>query len=216
MLTIEVYTVKFIAIKLDVVHSRRVADRTQLQAQLFSVTDDNNIRFRKHVQADFIVTHGDEVQGLLKYPCEDLFAVLERYNDALRPHFVRAGIGLGTLSTPLQTHAIGMDGPAWHRAKEAIETASSDRKFVAFQGFGAGEDAVCTSLGNMLLWQRSRWTDSQRNIIERLDLGMKQKDIAEEMGVSPAAVSKSLTASGWRHYQEARKVMRMYLKGDLS
>ena len=203
----------YVAVKLDVVRSRRVPDRQHLQDRLLAAVEVLNARFPGVIAARFVVTHGDEVQGLLASPCPELVTILEGFYDALHPHRVRAGIGLGELHTRLQPTAIGMDGPAWHAATDAIDTAARERKFVQFRGFGETQDALYTALLNLLLWQRQRWSPQQRQIIARLGNGTTQAEIARELGVTAAAVSERLQAAGWKHYAEGQRVLQRLLAG---
>lgn len=209
----------YIAVKLDVVRSRRIAERSDFQERLLAVVEDVNTRYTGAVAARFVVTHGDEVQGLLHAESAGgaaLIDVVEEFSDALSPQILRTGVGLGTLSTRLQPTAIGMDGPAWHRAKEAIDRAKRERVFIAFSGFdGTGPasvtDATLAALANLLIWQRRRWTPLQRSIISALRQGATQKRAAHSLGISEPAVSKSLHAAGWKHYSDGRAALKTLL-----
>lgn len=205
----------YIAVKLDMVKSRRVSDRAQLQQRLFEIVEEINIRHATVVKAKFVITHGDEVQGLLHNDYGELVSILEYFYDRLVPHTLRVGVGLGALHTRLQPTAIGMDGPAWHRADEAIDQAARSRKFVRFSGFGRLNDDAYSSLGNLLLWQRHRWTDAQRQVIEHLENGVARKQIAATLNITPAAVSNRLNAAGWKYYEDARRVLKMLLRENM-
>lgn len=145
----------------------------------------------------------------------------------MHPVQVRFGIGLGTLSTSLQEKAIGMDGPAWYNAKEALETAKRERMAAGFKGFGVSVgdcrdslscadpgftiDEYLSSTVSLLLHIRMRWTLDLRRVTELLQEGMTQAEVASSRGVSAAAVSKRLTRAGWREYRGGAQAIRQLL-----
>lgn len=212
---------RFVAVKIDLVHSRRLKDRSGVQESLLSAINDTNKRFASAIAADFVVTHGDECQGLLhENGASHVFGMIELIIDRMHPVQVRFGIGLGTLSTSLQDKAIGMDGPVWHNAKEALDGARRERVAARFRGFGlpvpvnshsdllAGAnlnslvDEHLSSLASLLLHVRSRWSPDLREITKLLGAGKTQAEIAASRGVSGAAISKRLTRAGWREYRD--------------
>jgi|GEM_PF-5442553 hypothetical protein len=54
-----------------------------------------NKEFEESIQARFVVTHGDEAQGMLKPGCaHEVFAVMERAVEGVLPVELRFGIGI--------------------------------------------------------------------------------------------------------------------------
>lgn len=219
---------RFVAVKVDLVHSRRLKNRRGVQENLLRAIRETNRRFASAIAADFVVTHGDECQGLLRESgTSHVFGMIELIIDRMHPVQARFGIGLGTLNTSLQEKAIGMDGPAWHNAKEALEGARRERVAARFRGFGlpadshsnspASEDLdflvdeYLSSLASLLLHVRSRWALDLREITELLEEGRTQAEIATSKGVSAAAVSKRLARAGWREYRDGAQAIRQLL-----
>lgn len=219
---------RFVAVKCDLVHSRRLKDRSNVQESLLSAVRCTNERFASAIAAEFVVTHGDECQGLLhEGAISQVFEIIEFIIDRMHPVQVRFGIGLGTLSTSLQEKAIGTDGPAWYNAKEALEGAKRERMAARFRGFGvsAGScsdsvscanpgflvDEYLSSMASLLLYIRARWPLDLRKLTELLEEGMTQAEVASTRGVSAAAVSKRLTRAGWREYRDGAKAIRRLL-----
>lgn len=116
----------------DVVGSRRVADRARLQARLERVLRDLNRGWGEALAARFALTLGDEFQALFRGP-DALPAAVERVCHGLVGTGVRFGVGWGELATPLRRRAVGMDGPCFHRARAAIESARRGRRLVAVE-----------------------------------------------------------------------------------
>ena len=204
---------EFVAIKMDMRGSRRIGDRERAQEQFLQVMESLNREFAPSIQARFIVTHGDEAQGMLKREFSpNVLAVMERAMEGVYPVELRFGIGIGTLSTPLQPDAIGMDGQAWHAASRALDLARSRRKHVMFSGFGEQTDEQLCALANLLLHLRNGWSPEQRRAIELEDAGMMQSAAAEALGVSESAISQRLAAAGWHFYKDGRDAVISLLR----
>lgn len=203
---------EFVAVKMDMRSSRRIRDREQAQGRFLQVMEVLNKESAPSIQARFIVTHGDEAQGMLKREsAPDVLTVIERSIDGVLPVELRFGIGMGTLSTPLQPNAIGMDGEAWHAASRALGLARSQRKHVMFSGFGEQVDQQLCALANLLLYLRNGWSPEQRQAIELVEAGMMQSAAAQALGVSESAISQRLTAAGWHFYKDGREAVASLL-----
>lgn len=204
---------EFVAVKMDMRSSRRIRDRERAQEQFLQVMESLNRESAPSIQARFIVTHGDEAQGMLKREFSpNVLAVMERAMEGVYPVELRFGIGMGTLSTPLQPDAIGMDGQAWYAASRALDLARSRRKHVMFSGFGEQTDEQLCALANLLLHLRNGWSPEQRRAIELVDAGMMQSAAAEALGVSESAVSQRLAAAGWHFYKDGRNAVISLLR----
>lgn len=202
----------YLAMKLDLVGSRKLPNRSQAQEKLVTGVNEVNRKFASSLAAEFIVTHGDEIQGLL-FPDahKATWDIVEFFIDFLLPIETRFGIGYGSLSTKLQKQAIGMDGPAWYRAQQAITNAKRERATIELAGFGEPWDRTATALGNLLCCLRMRWTEQQRRVVKLLEEHGTQRIVAELLGISNAAVSKHLATAEWRHYQRGRKALLLLL-----
>ena len=207
---------EFVAIKMDMRSSRRIRDREWAQERFLQVMETLNRELAASSQARFIVTHGDEAQGMLKREsAPDVLAAMERAIEGVFPVRLRFGIGMGTLSTPLQPDAIGMDGEAWHAASRALSLARSRRKHVVFSGFGEHVDQQLCALANLLLHMRNGWSPEQRRAIQMVDAGMMQSAAARILGISESAISQRLTSAGWRFYKDGRVAVGNLLRPGL-
>ena len=110
----------YVAIIGDLVRSRQIRDRNAVQCQLQAALDQVNKKYADQIAANFLITLGDEFQGILQEPgC--LMPILSDIADAIRPVQVRFGVGIGELTTEVNRNAaIGADGPAFYRARSAI------------------------------------------------------------------------------------------------
>jgi hypothetical protein len=205
---------KSIAVIGDVVRSRRLAGpaRQQVQVGLEQLTAAINQRYRRAIGARFLVTLGDEFQGVLKQAeiLPDLIWHIER---SLRNAEVRIGIGFGTLNPPFKPIALGMDGSAFHAARKAIELARKDRlQGGLFVGFGETDDLVLNGFARLLRFVRQRLTKAQVHVLTLLREGHTQTQIAKELRISRQAVSKSAKGVGSEAYLEGERAWAAALK----
>ncbi len=125
---------------------------------------------------------------------------------------LRLGIGRGAIDTDLKEYAIGMDGPAWHAARAAIEDAKTSRRLGGvFVGFGLTIDVILNGFGRVLHYVRSRLTASQRRLLEALLETDTQAQIAAKAGITKQAVSKQAKAAGGDAYREAENAWKAML-----
>src|SRR6185503_4342728 len=125
----------YVAVIADVVGSRQLdpGSRSLLQEEI----------------GEFLAT-GDEFQGLLRdgSAVPDLLWAAKTYLTRAR---IRIGVGFGELHTPLLADAVGMDGPAFHAAREAILAAKDDEShWGVFRGFGPEGNTILDGLARLL------------------------------------------------------------------
>jgi hypothetical protein len=182
----------YIAVIGDIRKSRRALERAALQRVLENALVGVNGRFKSELAAGFVVTLGDEFQGVLLRPSA-LMDVLVALDEALDGAAVRYGVGWGTLSTEVKEHALGMDGPCFHLAREALAAGKRDDRWVTVAGFG--DDDVLN--GTLWLVGAARWqrTDIQRQTVAMARESHTQKAVAEARGVSLTTVSKALKSA---------------------
>ena len=199
----------------DLVGSRgfRDAARRDLQRNLDGLMGELNAKYSHAVLSKFLVTAGDEFQGLLREPDvvpDVVWDVEYRIADV----DVRIGIGRGSLETEWKEFAVGMDGPVWHAARESLEEAKRSKSFGGvFNGFGENEDDILNGCARMLRRLRESLSDRQRQVLHLMRQDMSQKAIAEKLGISRQAVSRHVGASGWAAYQAGELAWRAVLAG---
>src|SRR3989454_5211078 len=131
--------------------------RTKLQTDVRASRGDINRRWRRAIAAKFAVTRGDEIEGLLGSA-----AAVWEIAHWIRLTFAEAdwviACGRGAITTPLAPTTPEVDGPSFHAARGALDTAKHDRLIFAFGGF---EPAVVAFAGyySALYWS---WTRRQR------------------------------------------------------
>jgi hypothetical protein len=199
-----------IALIADMLKSRELtrSQRPGVQQRFQELVVFLNEKYHRHILAKFVITLGDEFQGLLRSatPIPDLLWDIDcRFSDRR----LRVGLGFGLLDTPLQKEAVNIDGPALHFARAAIEIAAEKRSYGGvFLGF-ADMDSVLNGIARILSFHRSRLTAQQLEIAELLRQGRTQSEAARELQIFQQVVSKQVLAFGWWPYTEAESAWRI-------
>jgi hypothetical protein len=201
-----------IAVIADMVKSRDLprTQRSQAQMSFSKFITTLNRKYHKAILASFIITIGDEFQGLLS-DATVLPDLLWDMQYMFHTRRLRVGVGFGTIDTPIRKAAINIDGPALHRARESVE-ASRKNKLLGgvFIGF-ADLDPAFNGFARLLQFHRSRLKPQQRKVISMLRQSLSQSDIAKKLGVTRQAVSLYAASAGWDAYKEGENGWRSIL-----
>ena len=99
-----------------------------MQQKLNNVLKYVNQVYCADIPANFIITLGDEFQGLLKCNAH-LFDMIRYIQREMYPVRLRFGVGLGKINTNILFEAaMGADGPAYYAAREMIEQLRKQEK----------------------------------------------------------------------------------------
>jgi hypothetical protein len=177
----------------DVVGSKRVKARAALQrtlaAELAAVSAGHG-----GLASPYTLTLGDEFQAVYRR-AGGLFADLVRIRAACLPAEIRLSVAVGRIVTAINPQqALGMDGPAFHVARERIERLKREGGRFAVSGDLPGDAAARDAAVALLSawtegWKPNRW----RILLGRLQ-GRPVADLAAELGISEPAVYKNLHA----------------------
>ena len=204
----------YLALIADVIDSKMVPERFDLQKQLEKTLQTMNELFGEFIASNFTLTLGDEFQGLLKVDAP-VFQIIDTLRSELTPTQLRFGIGLGEIVTdidPLQS--IGADGPAYWNARAAINLVHQKNDYGNTQIYFSSGKEKQDFFVNALIASgeaiRSGWRGSQEEIL--LDLlkrcvyseNFSQQDLAQSLAINPSALSKRLKSSSIRVYLRGR------------
>lgn len=107
----------------DIKDSKQLPDREAVQYKLIDTIKEVNKEYSSIIASDFIITIGDEWQGLLKYPC-NYQNIIEFFNKKLNHLNIYCGIGIGVITIHnFELTVNQLDGPAFHLARNAIKIA---------------------------------------------------------------------------------------------
>ena len=204
----------YLALIADVIDSKMVQERFDLQKQLEITLQKINGLFADYLASCFTLTLGDEFQALLKVDAP-IFQIIDTLRSELTPTQLRFGIGLGEIVTeidPLQS--IGADGPAYWNARAAINFVHQKNDYGSTQIYFSSGKENQDFFVNALIASgeaiRSGWRDSQEEILLNLlkrsvySESFSQQDLAQSLAINPSALSKRLKSSSIRVYLRGR------------
>ncbi|MEO5663788.1 MAG: SatD family protein [Nocardioides sp.] len=185
----------------DLIGSRGSDDRQALHARFERALDEVNARFDPPTPMRMQV--GDEYQGVFATLGDALSASL-LVRLALHPDGdIRHGIGRGEIEV-LGTSPRVEDGPGWWAARAAVERVEENESRAATRTLrtayvDSSPSAVMDVVNASLLLRDELVTGlSERSlsVLRGLLAGTTQRDLADELGISPSAVSQRVRADG--------------------
>ena len=204
----------YLALIADVIDSKMVQERFELQKQVEKTLQKMNEVFGDYLASRFTLTLGDEFQALLKVDAP-VFQIIDTLRSELTPTQLRFGIGLGEIVTaidPLQS--VGADGPAYWNARAAINFVHQKNDYgntqIYFSSGKENQDFFVNALISSGEAIRSSWRDSQEEILLNLlkrsvySETFSQQDLAQSLAINPSALSKRLKSSSIRVYLRGR------------
>ncbi len=180
----------------DISKSRELRDRAAIQEQFKAAIEEINQRFTDCIVSRFLVTIGDEFQGVLSDVAKS-YDVIVAVRELLYPVQFVFGVGVGTITTEIAPEAIGMDGPAFHNARAALEEGKEEGYEVRYRGLGEPFDNLINAMLVLIEALKHRWTERQFRVISIYRQTGSQAEVARRLRVSRAAISKTLAAAGW-------------------
>jgi len=199
---------RYCAIIGDIRRSRSLSARGRVQLRFSNAIGKINRDFKKEIASKFLVTLGDEFQGLLVSPAES-YQLVRRFQDLMEPVPFSFGIGVGTLSTPLKKDALGMDGEAFHRARAALDKAKKHKREILYS-FDSPALELANALIGLLESGWKRLTSRQKEIVQLMKESSSQQPLARRLRISQPAVSKVM--SSFRHMSEAERALYEFLR----
>ncbi|WP_040214975.1 SatD family protein [Clostridium polynesiense] len=212
----------YIAIIGDIKKSKKLEYRKTVQESLKEALDNINNKFQQDISSKFIITLGDEFQGLLSSG-NNVMDIIEEIRRDMYPVEIRFGIGVGAITTSIDSErAIGADGPAYYLARKAVEllkeneqknkTSAADIR-IETDGDNDAAAAMLNTILSLLTVIKRSWTDRQREIIWDV---MRHQDgqvkSAERLNIAQSSVQRGLTKGNYYAYKEATDTINEILK----
>lgn len=203
----------YIAIIGDIKKSKEIQDRKQVQTKLKAVLDEINGMYHDDIASKFLITLGDEFQGLLHCGLRTM-QMISKIERSMYPIQLRFGVGIGPITTDIRRDmALGADGPGYHKAREAIDdlkenekrkmTGSADVRF-GFSGEEQSSVILINTILTLLTAIQESWSDRQREIIwDMLEHQDSQLETARRLGIKQPTVQKALVRGNYYAYKEA-------------
>lgn len=185
----------------DQQYSRRGQDR------ISELLDRQNARGRRGgVLRRFERTAGDEAQGVVADPASLRDIVL----DLVRDEAWHIGIGIGPVDEPLPRSTRAGSGPAFLRARQAVNKAKSAPHRVSVIG-SVGDDDYRAAHVETVLWllaaTMARRSERGWEVADMLVQGSSRSEVAAALGISASAVSQRAQVAGVVEEQRGRELL---------
>ncbi len=213
----------------DLIGSKKLKDRSVIQSKLSDILEAINQEYYQDIQSKFLITIGDEFQGLL-YDTGDFLSIIKKIKIEIYPIKLRFGVGIGQISTEIKNvFAIGADGDAYYSARDAInqlkkqenekEGLYSDVKINVAKGkLSIGfqkKDGVDTDMINTALsacsFIEKKWGEKQLEVIRLKEKGLTQTEIAQKINIEQSSVHRRLDAAGYYTYTKCLEQIKDYI-----
>lgn len=200
-----------IAIIGDIVDSKKIDENTRrlLQSKLSLVLNEINEEYKDDIVSNFIITLGDEFQGLLN-KSQYLFEIIEKIQFNIDEVKFRFGVGIGRIYTDINREAsIGSDGPSYHRARKSISVLKNSKNFQNIY-VESSDIVIDEELNSHLFWicnSFNNWSPLQKKIVKLKikDNNIVQTKISNILKIDQSLVSRSLKASNFENYSLSKK-----------
>jgi hypothetical protein len=168
---------KYLVLIGDIVASRELPARAQFQRRLKGVLQTLNGR-RKTLVSPYTLTLGDEFQAVYR-DAETVFADAFAVLAEIAPVQARFALAVGEIVTPINpAQAIGMDGPAFHRARSRLEQLKADRRLLGVEG-GARAWTLPAAALAVLSGQMEGWRANRFGLFARILAGEPAGELDE-------------------------------------
>jgi len=216
----------FIAVIGDLIKSKEIEGRAEVQSKLRMTLDNMNRDYASMIASNFMITLGDEFQGVLSHG-SSILEILDRIKFEMKPVEIRFGIGIGEIMTEIdRNQSIGADGPAYWNAREAIITVRDKNDYATSKVNIVGErDSQWLNVVNESLrmcdFLESKWRDTQAEFIQRMikrhgyDTDIKQKDISRDFRMSIQMVNKKIQNTGYYNYIRLRREIGIMIESEM-
>lgn len=183
---------KYIALIGDIRDSRKLENRAQVQETLGAICRELNATDGAAMTASpFTLTLGDEFQALFRWP-ERLWRGVFTFEAMMHPVRLRYGLGIGEITTAINTQsAIGMDGPAFYLARDAVEDIRKAGKTFRIHGLGDTAGLVNGAL-DLISLEREAWKGNRVKVFANFLAREPVSSIANKLAISEQAVYKNI------------------------
>lgn len=175
----------------DIVKSKGIKSRAAFQKKLAAALADISAG-NPSLASPHTLTLGDEFQAVYRRGA-GLFSDLCRLQTACLPARVRLSVALGAINTAINPdQALGMDGPAFHLARENIETLKRDGGAFALGGDVPGDPELRAALIDLIAASFPSWKTNRWLVLHGMLNQTPVAELAASAGISPAAVYKNI------------------------
>lgn len=204
---------KVVALIADIIQSKEILEREQFQKNIESILKSVSKR-SQYILSPYTLTLGDEFQAVYKNGNEILTDILHIVSE-IHPVKIRFALGVNKITTELNEKlAIGMDGPAFHIARDGILELKK-YEYSILKIFD-GESKKYDFINNGLILNFSimdGWKENTMSIFKKLYDGKKVKDMINDMKISQRAIYKIINTNNLTNYVDYFKSLEKEIIG---
>lgn len=204
---------EYAVIVADIKDSKKMEERERHEWQLFlkSAIVQVNENWHKSIEAKFMITKGDEFQGVI-HEISNVISIMIEFERLLNPLIIRFGIGIGRIQKMGANIPIEMDGPAFHMANKALINTKKQRCIVQVMSADKKLDNYINTLYSLIYAIKKNWKPlNVSRYWKYKELGTYEK-VADIEGVSAQAVWDSLNNANAIEVIQAEQTVRDLLK----
>lgn len=195
----------------DIVGSRDIKNRQEVQDQFKAALKKANKKYDSYIASNFLVTLGDEFQGLLNKPSLSL-EIIEFIREKMHPVELVFGIGIGPMETKFsKDSSIGSDGPAYWYARKMVEKAKYKKPSICLFSDSL-EDELINSLILFVETSTNSQTKKQQETVKLYKEFGSQYKVAESLNISQSAVSGTLQKAFFKEIKSSIDSISEFLK----
>lgn len=171
-------------------------EREQLQEKLASVLELLNSEAENGLVSPYTITLGDEFQAVFDN-ADIVFTHILKIMAAVHPVGVRFSLAVGRIDTSINTEqAIGMDGPAFHKARKEIEQLKESGYLIniSFTDRNTSTLKIINNSLALVSGQIKSWNKRRLVILHMIQEGYDYKEISEALEISKPAFYKNKDA----------------------
>ena len=197
----------------DLMGSRGLDAKGRHQAQLFlkSTLVQINENCKGATEAPFMISKGDEFQGVLKEPVNAMEIIYE-LERLLFPLGFRFGMGIGIIHKMGGKLPIEMDGPAFHRASASLITAKKKKKIILIQTGHVLLDNLLNQSFTLIQAIKYRWNNNHYSYYWDYKEMQSIKKMAEFRQITSQAVSEQVKKLHIKDIISSEKIINEALK----
>jgi hypothetical protein len=182
---------KYIVLIADIESSRTVVNRNELQSTLKNCLAELN-HTRENLISPYTLTLGDEFQAVFASAGRVFIDAVEILA-AIHPQVARFSLGIGTITTAINTHAaLEMDGPAFYAARDGMSILKKNRGLFRVSGIDSPSVDMLNASLSLLASEIRKWKPIRLQTMALLNRGLTVKEIARELDMSDKGIYKTI------------------------
>lgn len=179
----------------DLVASRHLPARAKFQRRLKAVLQGVNARAGRALASPYTLTLGDEFQAVYR-DATSIFADIMSIQAQIAPVQARFAVAAGTLATNVNAvQAIGMDGPAFHRARALLEQLKREKRLFGVQTTDTPDWTLPGGALAVLSGITEGWLPKRFEVLAGLLSGLSGPELAKKTDITVRAVNKNIRAA---------------------